>query len=93
LGQLRLARFTNPVGLEQKGENLFAVGPNSGLPVEGNPGENGIATIIAGAVELSNTDVGGNLIDLVMASTQYRANTRVISTSQQLLDELLNIRR
>ena len=51
------------------------------------------AQIIAGAVELSNTDIGRNLIDLVLASTQYRGNTRVITTAQQLLDELLNLRR
>lgn len=93
LGLIRMARFTNPTGLEQRGENLFAGGVNSGLPVSGNPGENGIGTIVAGAVELSNTDIGANLIDLVLATTQYRGNTRVITAAQQLLDELLNLRR
>ncbi len=93
LGQIRLARFSNPAGLEQRGQNLFATGANSGLPVEGNPGENGIATLVSGAVELSNTDIGGNLIDLVLATTQYRGNTRVITAAQQLLEELLNLRR
>jgi flagellar hook protein FlgE len=93
LGQIRLARFANPAGLEQRGQNLFASGANSGLPVEGNPGENGIATLVAGAVELSNTDIGRNLIDLVLATTQYRGNTRVITAAQQLLEELLNLRR
>ena len=93
LGQIRLARFANPSGLEQRGQNLFASGVNSGLPVEGNPGEQGIGTISAGAVELSNTDIGANLIDLILASTQYRGNTRVITAAQQLLDELLNLRR
>jgi flagellar hook protein FlgE len=93
LGQIRLVRFANPAGLEQRGQNLFATGANSGLPVEGNPGENGIASLVAGAVELSNTDIGQNLIDLVLATTQYRGNTRVITAAQQLLDELLNLRR
>ena len=93
LGQMRLARFGNPTGLEQRGENLFAAGVNSGLPVQGNPGEQGIGSIIAGALELSNTDIGRNLIDLILASTQYRGNTRVVTTSQQLLDELLALRR
>ncbi len=93
LGQIRLARFANPEGLEQRGENLFAGGVNSGLPVEGNPGEQGIGSIVAGAVELSNTDIGSNLIDLILATTQYRGNTRVISAAQQLFDELLNLRR
>lgn len=93
LGQIRLTRFSNPAGLEQRGQNMFAIGANSGLPVEGNPGENGIGTLVAGAVELSNTDIGGNLIDLVLATTQYRGNTRVITAAQQLLEELLNLRR
>jgi flagellar hook protein FlgE len=93
LGQIRLARFANPGGLEQRGENLFAAGVNSGLPIEGNPGEQGTGSIIAGAVELSNTDIGASLIDLILASTQYRGNTRVITAAQQLLDELLNLRR
>ncbi|OHB67128.1 MAG: hypothetical protein A2V70_11920 [Planctomycetes bacterium RBG_13_63_9] len=93
LGQIRLARFANPNGLEQKGQNMFASGVNSGLPLEGNPGEQGIGTIIAGAVELSNTDIGSNLVDLILASTMYRGNTRVITTAQQMLDELLSLRR
>ncbi len=93
LGQLRLARFANNAGLEQVGENLFAAGVNSGLPVEGNPGERGIGTISAGAVELSNTDIGQNLIDLILASTQYRGGTRVVTAVQQMLDELLALRR
>jgi flagellar hook protein FlgE len=93
LGQILLARFSNPTGLEQRGQNLFAQGVNSGLPVRGAPGSEGIGQIIAGAVELSNTDIGRNLIDLVLATTQYRGNTRVISAAQQLLDELLNLRR
>jgi flagellar hook protein FlgE len=93
LGQIRLARFGNAAGLEQKGENMFAAGINSGLPVEGNPNEQGIGSIIAGAQELSNTDIGGNLIDLILASTMYRGNTRVVTTVQQMLDELLALRR
>ncbi len=93
LGQIRLAQFANPTGLEQRGENMYGLGFNSGLPVEGNPGELGLGNIVAGALELSNTDTGENLIELLLASTQYRANSRVISTSQQLLDDLLNMRR
>lgn len=93
LGQFRLVRFANPNGLEQRGQNLFAAGVNSGLPVEGNPGQQGIGGMIAGAVELSNSDMGANLIDLILASTMYRGNTRVITTAQQMLDELLALRR
>lgn len=93
LGQIMLARFANPAGLVQRGQNLFGEGVNSGLPVMGRPGEQGIGTLVAGAVELSNTDIGGSLIDLILASSMYRGNTRVISTAQQMLDELLSLRR
>ena len=93
LGQIRLARFANPAGLEQKGENMFAAGVNSGLPVEGNPERTGHRHDHRRGQELSNTDIGGNLIDLILASTMYRGNTRVITTAQQMLDELLALRR
>jgi len=93
LGQVRLARFANPQGLVQHGENMYTQGLNSGLPIEGNPDSNGIGSILGGAVELSNTDIGKNLIDLVLATTQYRGNARVITAAQQMLDELLNLRR
>lgn len=93
LAQIVLARFANPNGLEQRGENMFVQGVNSGEPVKGPPGTEGRGSIIAGAVELSNTDIGSNLIDLILASTMYRGNTRVITTAQQLFDELLSLRR
>lgn len=92
LGQIRLARFSNPSGLSQKGRNLFAQSVNSGLPITGNPGDLGIGRIVAGARELSNTDVGENLIRLILSTTMYRSNSRVISTAQEMLDELLNLR-
>jgi flagellar hook protein FlgE len=93
LGQIRMARFTNNGGLQQVGENMFATGVNSGEPINGNPGDSGIGTLTAGALELSNTDIGQNLIELILASTQYRGGARVITTAQQLLDELLTLRR
>ncbi|MCA9234588.1 MAG: flagellar hook-basal body complex protein, partial [Planctomycetales bacterium] len=93
LGQIRMARFANNSGLEQIGDNMFAAGVNSGLPIQGDPGGNGIGQITAGAVELSNTDIGQNLIELILASTQYRGGARVITAVQQLLDELLALRR
>lgn len=93
LGAVQLARFANPAGLQQVGNNMFGQGVNSGLPIQGGPGSDGIGKLVAGALELSNTDIGRNLIDLVLATTQYRGNSRVIATAQQLLDELLNLRR
>ena len=92
LGQIELARFANPEGLNQRGQNLYAASINSGLPVVGNPNSEGIGSIVAGALEQSNTDVGQNLINLITASTAYRGNAQVISTAQQLLDQLLNLR-
>jgi len=93
LGQMVLARFANPNGLEQNGNNMYSSGVNSGLPVIGKPLASGLGTLVAGATELSNTDIGSNLIDLILASTMYRGSARVITTSQQLLDELLNLHR
>lgn len=93
LGQLRMARFANNGGLQQVGDNMFAAGVNSGLPIEGNPGGGGMGTVTTGAVELSNTDIGQNLIELILASTQYRGGARVITAVQELLDELLALRR
>lgn len=93
LGQIQLARFANNDGLQQRGQNLFAAGVNSGLPILGNPGQQGIGTIVAGALELSNTDIGKNLIELITASTQYKGNSRVISAADQLLQELLQLNR
>jgi flagellar hook protein FlgE len=93
LGQVVMAKFANNSGLQQVGENMFAEGVNSGEAVIDTPGESGIGTLTAGALELSNTDIGQNLIELILASTQYRGGARVITTAQQLLDELLALRR
>ena len=93
IGQLVLARFANNNGLQQVGDSLFNIGVNSGNPTFGVPGSEGIGTLSAGAVELSNTDIGQNLIELILASTQYRGGARVITATQELLDELLALSR
>jgi flagellar hook protein FlgE len=93
IGQIVMARFANNAGLQQVGDSLFNVGVNSGEPIFGTPGQEGIGTLTSGAVELSNTDVGQNLIELILASTQYRSGARVITAAQELLDELLALRR
>lgn len=93
LGRLVMARFANTQGLQQVGDSLFARSVNSGEPILGAPGEGGIGTLTSGAVELSNTDIGQNLIELILASTQYRGGARVITAAQELLDELLALRR
>ena len=92
LGQVMLAVFSNQEGLVQRGENMYGPSVNAGIALR-RPGDGSGGELIAGALELSNVDIGRNLIDLGMASTLYRGNSRVISTTQQLLDELLNLRR
>lgn len=92
LGQVAMARFANNDGLVQVGNNLWSKGVNSGEPLTGTPGDRGLGSLTSGAVELSNADIGQNLIELILASTQYRGGARVITATQQLLDELLQLR-
>ena len=76
----------------QQGENLYSAGVDSGLPIVGTPGTGGSGTIVAGALEQSNTDIGQNLINLITASTEYRSSAQVISTVQTLYETLLSLR-
>jgi flagellar hook protein FlgE len=92
-GEIGLARFANPSGLLSQGQNVYAPGPNSGLPVASRPGEAGAGEIVPGAVELSNADVGDCLVDLMLTSTQFRANLQVLGTADRLLDELMSLGR
>lgn len=93
LGQVVLAQFSNPLGLVENGAGTFLEGISSGPAQLVTPGSQGSGTVRAGAIELSNTDVGRNLVDLIVASTNYRGNARVITSVQQLVDELLVLGR
>jgi flagellar hook protein FlgE len=93
LGQVVLARFSNPDGLIEDGATTFKEGVNSGAAQITTPGTLGAGNIRAGAIELSNTDIGKSLVDLIVASTNYRGNSRVIASVQQLVDELLTLGR
>ena len=93
LGQIVLARFSNPLGLVERGGTTYLEGIASGPAQIVAPGDQGSGNIRAGSVELSNTDVGRNLVELIVASTNYRGNARVISSTQQLVDELLVLGR
>ncbi len=93
LGQITLARFANTQGLVENGNGTFVEGVASGSPFVATAGNFGAGALRAGAIELSNTDIGRNLVDLVVASTNYRGNARVISSIQQLIDELLILGR
>jgi flagellar hook protein FlgE len=93
LGQILLAQFSNELGLIEAGNGTLREGISSGVGKPLEPGDQGTGSIRAGAIELSNTDVGRNLVDLIVASTNYRGNARVISSTQQLVDELLVLGR
>ena len=93
LGQIVLANFANPDGLQATGNNNYTTGVNSGLPVISAPGTGGVGSITAGAVELSNTDIGQSLINLILASTNYRGNAQVITTVNDMLQQLLTLNR
>ena len=93
IGQVVLAKFTNPEGLRDVGNNLFGVGPNSGEPVIATAQTLGLGRIVGGALELSNVDLAQEFITLIGASTGYSANSRVITTADQLLQQLLVIGR
>lgn len=93
LGQVVLATFTNPEGLVSDINNLYKIGPNSGQPMITTPQTLGAGTILAGALELSNIDLTREFIGLITATTGFSASGRVISTSNELLNELLMIAR
>lgn len=91
LGQIVISRFSNPQGLLQAGADTYRQGVSSGLPILATPGSFGSGTVRSGAIELSNTDVGRSIVDLIVASTNYRGSARVLSSVQQLVDELLTL--
>lgn len=93
LGQVALSAFTNPEGLVGGLNNLFFVGANSGEPVITAPGTLGAGRILGGGLELSNVDLTREFIGLITATTAFSASGRVISTSNDLLNELLLIAR
>jgi flagellar hook protein FlgE len=88
LGQLRLARFANPHGLESRAGNKFANAPAAGLPIEADPGDAGIAGVVGGATELSNVDIGSELIELTLAGNMFQANLAVFHTADNMLTAL-----
>jgi flagellar hook protein FlgE len=93
LGQVGMATFDNPQGLGDMGGNLYGVGANSGEPRVGAPLEGLAGGIRSGALEMSNVDLSNEFINLIIASTGFSAASRVISTSDQLMTELLNTSR
>lgn len=90
LGQVVLANFSNPQGLIEVGSSLFNVTPNSGTPQILIPGTGGTGRTVGGALELSNIELAQEFVNLISASTGFSANSRVLTTSDQLIQELLS---
>jgi flagellar hook protein FlgE len=91
IGQVVLAKFSNPEGLVDLGGNMYRVGPNSGSAGIATPLELGTGKIVGGALELSNVDLGSEFLGLIQAQTGYSAATRVIRTTDELFQQLLQL--
>jgi flagellar basal-body rod protein FlgG len=85
LGQIQLADFINPAGLEPIGENLFRQTTASGTPTIGNPGDNEIGTTMQGSLETSNVNVVEELVNMIETQRAYEMNSKAISTTDQML--------
>jgi flagellar hook protein FlgE len=93
VAQLALARFPNPGGLNREGNGLFAPSPNAGDVVMSTPGDQGLGTLQAGTLEMSNVDLAQEFTNLILAQRGFQANARTITTSDELLQELVNLKR
>lgn len=90
---IALARFSNPSGLEKDGNNLFRESVNSGMPLNGAPGTGGMGSLSSGRLEMSNVDLSEEFTDMIVAQRGFQANTRIITTSDEILQELVNLKR
>ena len=91
--QLAVADFTNPMGLEKIGDTAFRESANSGAVQLGVAGQGQRGQIMAGALEMSNVDLSAEFTNLILAQRGFQASSRVITTSDQVLEELVNIKR
>ncbi|MES2886574.1 MAG: flagellar basal-body rod protein FlgG [Pseudomonadota bacterium] len=88
VGQIQLANFINPAGLEPKGQNLFTETAASGAPATGVPGTNSLGTVQQGFVETSNVNVVEELVAMIQTQRAYELNSKAIQTSDQMLQRL-----
>ena len=93
IAQVALGRFNNPQGLVDLGDNLFRIGPNSGPVQVGVAGTDGRGVIRGGALEASNVDLSRQFTDLITTQRGFQASARIISTADELLQELVNLKR
>jgi flagellar hook protein FlgE len=90
---LALATFTNTGGLIKRGDNLFMESTNSGIPNIGTSGTDGRGSINPGALEMSNVDLAREFTDMIATQRGFQANSRIITASDELLQELVNLKR
>ncbi|MEK8090586.1 flagellar hook protein FlgE [Thermithiobacillus plumbiphilus] len=92
LGRVALSNFTNPNGLQNIGDNLWAATYASGDPLTGAPGSSNLGLLQSGAVEASNVDLTEELVAMITAQRTYQANAQTIKTEDQILQTLLTLR-
>ena len=93
LYRMALALFSNPTGLTKVGSTAFAASNNSGLAQVVAAGEGGAGTIAGGTLEMANVDLSEEFVRLIVAQRGFQANARVVTTSDQVLEEVINIKR
>ena len=93
MAQVGLANFNNPAGLEKIGNTSFRATTNSGLPQRGVAASGGRGTLISGTLEMSNVDLAAEFTNLIIAQRGFQANSRVITSSDEMLTDLVNIKR
>jgi flagellar basal-body rod protein FlgG len=93
IGTIQLARFVNPSGLRSLGKNLFVPTEASGDEIIGTPGENGFGTIAQGFLEMSNVSVVDEMVNMITAQRAYETNSKVIQTSDDMLQMANNLKR
>lgn len=93
LGRLEVARFANPGGLLKLGSNTYGESVNSGGFIAGTAGTPGYGTIRSGFTEMSNVDLANEFTEMIITSRAYQANSRIITTSDEMLQELINLKR
>ncbi|MDF2607381.1 MAG: flgG [Bacillales bacterium] len=94
LGPIAIAKFANNEGLEKVGGNTYRETQNSGVPTTNNvPGTNGTGFLVSGALEMSNVDLSEEFTEMIVAQRGFQANTRIITTSDEILQELVNLKR
>ncbi len=90
IGNIQLADFVNPSGLQPEGNNLFTETASSGAPTTGTPGLTGLGTLENGALETSNVNVVEELVNMIETQRAYEMNSKVISTTDQMLQYISN---